>query len=176
MIVQPHIRANWIALGLFLLGLIAIIIALQVPAMAAALRDLERSGYFGAVVAGALYGLSLTSATATVVFANIPETFNPVLIALLGGFGAMLYDVGVFGLTRRRSVHDRVQGLIDRFHHHPRLPRWASYLIGAVLIASPLPDELGAIFFGTSAVPVRVFLALSFALNTLGILVITGIF
>lgn len=169
-------RAQWVGGGLFILGVIATLVALKIPATADALHDLERSGYFGALVSGVLYAISLTAATATVVFANIPDRFNPVLIALVGGFGAMIYDLGIFVLTRRDGFRGRVSSMFEHFHHHPRLPRWLSYAIGAVLIASPLPDELGAVFFGFKNIPMPMFLGMSFSLNALGILVITGVF
>lgn len=172
----PTRNQKWIGLGLFTIGLMATVIALHIPALSAALRDLERSGYFGAVVVGVMYGLSLTSATATLVFANIPDRFDPILIALAGGFGAMLYDVSIFAVSRRVDMRERVNMLTDAILHHHRLPRWLSFLIGGLLISSPLPDELGAGFLALSNAPVWLFLLLSFSFNAFGILVITGLF
>jgi hypothetical protein len=44
--------------------------------------------------------------------------------------------------------------------------------LGALIIASPLPDELGLVFLGISKLKTRYFLPLSFVLNFFGILII----
>ncbi len=172
----PEPARRWIGLGLFLIGMVATVIALQIPALSQAIKDLEHAGYFGAIVVGIMYAISLTSATATLVFAQIPDSLNPIMIAVAGGFGAMLYDISIFSLTRRTSFRERVAHWSEALTHHEKLPRWLSITIGAIIIASPLPDELGATFFGTSNLPFRPFLALSFSLNVAGILFVTGVF
>ena len=53
-----------------------------------------------------------------------------------------------------------------RFKHF----RWLTLLAGALLIASPLPDELGIALLGFSKVSTRYFAILSFVFNFLGIL------
>jgi hypothetical protein len=49
---------------------------------------------------------------------------------------------------------------------------WAMLVAGAIIIASPLPDELGVALMGIGEIRPRVFLPLSFAMNTLGIVIV----
>lgn len=175
-VVIPHPSQRWMSLGLFVIGLVGTLVALQIPAAREALEDLERSGYFGALVAGVMYGIGLTSVAATVIFANLPDSLNPILAALCGALGATLYDVGIFSLTRQPSIHDRMVAWTESITHHHRLPRNVSLVIGGLLIASPIPDEFAATFLGFSAIPMRTFVALSFGFNFLGILIINELF
>ncbi|OGG78335.1 hypothetical protein A3A36_01445 [Candidatus Kaiserbacteria bacterium RIFCSPLOWO2_01_FULL_52_12b] len=57
----------------------------------------------------------------------------------------------------------------------PRLFKWLIPFVGALIIASPLPDEAGLAMMGLSKMKTSVFIPISFALNFLGILAI-GIF
>ena len=50
--------------------------------------------------------------------------------------------------------------------------KWMMPLIGALIIASPLPDEIGVAMLGLSKMKNSLFIPLSFALNSAGILVI----
>ena len=45
-------------------------------------------------------------------------------------------------------------------------------LTGAIIIASPLPDELGLAMMGLSRVPIAAFIPISYTMNFLGILLI----
>jgi hypothetical protein len=51
--------------------------------------------------------------------------------------------------------------------------RWFITSIGALIIASPLPDELGLAFLGLSRIPFKLFVPISFVFNVIGIYIIT---
>src|SRR3989338_2180874 len=53
-----------------------------------------------------------------------------------------------------------------------RLFRWLSLFVGGLIIASPLPDELGISLLGFSKVKISRFVPLSFAINFIGIVLI----
>jgi len=55
---------------------------------------------------------------------------------------------------------------------HLRLFRWSMVLFGALVIASPLPDEIGLAMMGLSKVKTLLFIPISFSLNAFGILII----
>ena len=50
--------------------------------------------------------------------------------------------------------------------------RWLTPLIGAIIVASPLPDEIGLALMGLSGLRTAMFLPLSFILNFFGILAV----
>lgn len=82
-----------------------------------------------------------------------------------------------------RFVRDRVSKDLEYLLKLPRakkvtnifstiLPRMLWPFLGALIIASPFPDEIGIMMMGLSKVDQRVFLPLSFVLNGIGILAI----
>jgi len=48
--------------------------------------------------------------------------------------------------------------------------RWLLPFVGALVVASPLPDEIGLTLMGFAKLPTRIFLPLAFVLNALGLL------
>jgi uncharacterized membrane protein YeaQ/YmgE (transglycosylase-associated protein family) len=119
-----------------------------------------------------------TTAIATVILGEIAQEQNIFLTAVLGGAGAVIGDFIIF-----RFMRDHLAGDFDGFLKASKLRRWRLILhrgffrwlflfIGAMIIASPLPDELGLAFMGFSKMRTTPFLVTSFVLNTLGILVI----
>ena len=53
-----------------------------------------------------------------------------------------------------------------------KLFRWIIPFVGALVIASPLPDEIGVAMLGLSKMKNSYFILLSFLLNSAGILII----
>ncbi|MEM3555682.1 MAG: hypothetical protein QXF56_03120 [Candidatus Micrarchaeia archaeon] len=128
-------------------------------------------GYLGALVGGFFYTYGVTSPFSVVLFAALAETLNPTVAALLGGFGAMISDYLIF-----KSVEDALRKPITINHHKIKIPRIKSRLffllsipLAAVIIGSPLPDELAAALLGYEELDDRAFLLLSFAFNSLGL-------
>ena len=60
-------------------------------------------------------------------------------------------------------------------HFHGGALRWISPVIGALIIASPLPDELGIGLMGLSRLKSIYMIPISFAMNFLGIIAILSI-
>ena len=66
------------------------------------------------------------------------------------------------------------QSVWRRFHllFKRRFFRWITFLAGGLILASPLPDELGVAVLGFSKMRLKYFALLSFVFNFLGIAVI----
>ena len=54
--------------------------------------------------------------------------------------------------------------------------KWLSPIIGALIIASPLPDEFGIAFLGMSKVKTAVLMPISFFMNLIGIYALIAFF
>lgn len=126
-------------------------------------------------VAGVFFTSVLTVVPATVILFEITQSFNPYLIAAVGAVGAVIGDLFLF-LFVREAVSERKTLFLKEsqrrrlrtFFHHPFL-HWLLPLVGALLIASPLPDEFGLALMGLSRMNIRLFLAISFTMNFIGI-------
>lgn len=138
------------------------------------------SGFWliGSFIAGMLFVSVFTVAPAAAVLIELFQLNSLLGVALAGGLGALLGDWVVF-----RFLRDRVAGDLSYLLKHSGLRRliavfrlrcfrWLMPLVGALIVASPFPDEIGLALMGLSRLRTAVFLPLSFALNFLGILVI----
>lgn len=133
-------------------------------------------GYLGAFIAGFLFVSSFSAATGILILLVLAERLLPLEVAVLAGLGAVCGDLLIFrfvkdGLIEEiRPVFERFGGKHVALLLHTKYFSWSLPLIGALIIASPLPDEVGVSLMGISKMSTVKFLALSFALNSLGIL------
>ena len=138
--------------------------------------------YFGALIAGLLYAFGFTSPIATGIFLtmNPPNIF---LAAFLGGAGALLIDILIYKFTKisfeeefqdlgksnaiksiKRTIKKNLSG---------KILKYLNYLLAAVIIGSPLPDEAGiTILAGLSKINLIQLIIISYICNTIGIFVI----
>lgn len=135
--------------------------------------------YIGSFAAGIFFTSVFTTAPAVAAFVEIAQFNSIVIMALLGGLGAVLGDLIIFHFVKDRFAADvkyllalRGWRRLDFMIFHRRLFRWISVFLGALVIASPLPDEIGIALLGLSKIKNRNFIFLSYILNTLGILII----
>lgn len=99
-------------------------------------------------------------------------------MAILAGVGSMIGDMIIFTLLSKmmpghtKKTND-VQGILKVISHlrHTKY-RLALSVLGAIIIASPLPDELGLAMMGLGKVPWGAIAALTFVMNTLGIYIL----
>lgn len=134
--------------------------------------------YLSSFVAGLFFTSLFTIAPASVALAKLSETTAPVGVALCGAAGAMVGDLILF-LFIRDSLAEDVIELIKTSHYKRiisvfklRIFRWLVPFLGALVIVSPLPDEIGLSMMGFSKIPTVVMMPLTFLLNFIGILLI----
>lgn len=134
--------------------------------------------YIGSFIAGIFFTSAFTTAPATAAFVELAQFNSVIIMALLGGLGALAGDLIIFCFVKDRFSSD-IRYLLalkgkQRLHFifHRKLFRWISVFLGALIIASPLPDEIGIALLGMSKIKNRHFVIVSFVLNTLGILII----
>jgi hypothetical protein len=134
--------------------------------------------YLGIFLAGMLFTSIFTTATSIVILINLAETVNPLVLGLIGGMGAVLGDYILFRFMRD-TILDDVKYLAsfareNRFStiFKTRLFRFFLPFLGAVILASPFPDELAITLFSMSKINSRLFLGISYIFNSAGILLI----
>lgn len=138
-------------------------------------------GYFGSLIAGIFYSYGFTAAPATAILLILAKTQNIFLAAILGGLGSLFTDLVIFKFIRS-SFSDEIEKLSkEKFilFIGNNILRWKWLkkallpVLGAVIIASPLPDEIGVSLFAVSKqIPDKLFALISFLLNTTGIFVV----
>ena len=133
----------------------------------------------GAFLTGIFFASTFTVAIAASVFWTFGQTHNPLLIALIGGFGAFVGDSFIFKFLRDDLIND-FEYLEKLFPQttakrilHSKLTLWLAPIVAAILIASPLPDEVGLLMLAGIRLKYQHFFMLSYSLNTAGILIIS---
>lgn len=132
------------------------------------------------ITAGVLYTSFLTAPISVAMLVILAQENNPVLTAALAGLGAVLGDFLIVKFFRERissevmefsrQLHlQKINRILQKLHLDFLTP-----LIGAIIIASPLPDELGLMMLGVSKLNYRQIALISYILNTAGILLIVA--
>lgn len=131
----------------------------------------------GAVVAGVMYTSFLTAPLSVVALYLLSQKVDPILLGLVAGAGAMLGDLLIvqffrkvfrgFSALRQTSLFEWIKKELRALHLDI-----LAILLGAIIVASPLPDELGLILLGASNLSTPKLMTLTYILNTLGILTI----
>jgi uncharacterized membrane protein YdjX (TVP38/TMEM64 family) len=136
-------------------------------------------GYFGAFISGIMYSYSFTAAPATAILLILAANKNIILTGIVAGIGALLADIIIFRFIRH-SFADEIERLSKESFFKKiaqRLPRavdkYIVPVIAGIIIASPLPDEIGVSMLASCRIiSVRIFMLLSYVLNTAGIFVV----
>lgn len=127
-------------------------------------------------LSGIFFVFIFTTAPSVAVLVDLLKEDTPLLVAVFAGLGAVVGDVVIFRFIKS-SLTDHI---LEFFHHlrerffpdspQRQLTRVLLGFLGAVVIASPFPDEIGLLLLGLSEIRLRYFIALAFILNFLGIL------
>lgn len=164
--------------AILVVSLMVFFLAVENPVFKAVITYIGNLGYLGAFVAGALFVSVFTVAPAAAMLFFISETLNPLIVAVFAGTGAVVGDYLVFRFLRDRVFDELLPvflknrgNVVVKLFRTPHFA-WLLPVVGALIIASPLPDEVGIGLLGASKLKNWQFLSLSFILNTIGILLI----
>ena len=174
-VAKRHLRQDFYIVAASIAAAWAIVRFGAVDALLAYAGDGVLAGSF---VAGAFFTSVMTTAPAIAVLGVLSLHGNLFLVALVGGAGAVCGDYLIFSFVRDR-LGDDLAYLIKRNGSprffkifHRKSFRWVLPFVGALIIASPLPDELGLVLLGVAKMSTRRFLAVSYAFNATGIFLI----
>lgn len=135
--------------------------------------------WLGSFIAGMFFTSIFTTAPAIITLGEIARANSILLTAFFGALGAVVGDLIILRFVRDRFsehlihlVGNKGGGVRLKTLIKLRYFRWLTFLVGGLIIASPLPDELGISLLGFSKIRPSFFIPLSFTFNFLGILVI----
>lgn len=165
-------------LAIVILSILVAIILAKTGSFEGLLTSTKEIRFIGSFIAGILFTSVFTAAPATVALGEIAQSNSIVMVAIIGGLGALMGDLIIF-----RFVKDKLSEDLTNFFKISKLEKlkslsktnslkWLTPLLGALIIASPLPDEIGVAMLGFSNIKNSAFIPLSFVLNSAGILLI----
>ena len=159
-------------------GIAAAVVLWRMKGFHDILLHLGSFGYFGAFFTGMLFVSTITAPIGTLMLLILAEKYSLVEIGLFAGAGAVVGDTLIFHYVKGGLAYD-LKDLYKRFGgshlthiFHTKYFRWTLPVLGALIIASPLPDELGVSLLGISKMKPLQFLLISFTMNVLGIFLI----
>lgn len=162
---------------LLFFGLFSAFILSRLPIFESFVQYISKIGYFGAFLSGVLFASTFTVATGGLLLISLANTINPFGLVFAGACGAVFADLLIFHFVKN-NVSAEITPIYDKFlaHHHlkkilhTRYFSWTLPVLGALIIASPLPDELGVSLMGISAMTIGRFALISFLSHTLGMI------
>lgn len=129
-------------------------------------------------LSGIFYTSFLTLPLSIILLVAMASHLDPYVLAVIGGMGAIIGDLVIikifrtifsfFSFVRHQDNFKRLKKTL-RFYHLDLV----AIILGSIIIASPLPDELGLILLGASKLSYFRLAILAFFLNSFGILIIT---
>ncbi|MBU4536477.1 hypothetical protein KJ603_00370 [Patescibacteria group bacterium] len=143
--------------------------------------SLDGLSWLGIIFAGMFFTSIFTTTPAIILLGVFTETTPLYLIAILGGLGAIIGDYIIFYFVRNKVSKDLNQLLATApksrisLIFKKELFKFFLPFLGAIIIASPLPDEVGIMMLGISKISKKNFILLTFVLNSIGIFVVAWI-
>lgn len=135
---------------------------------------------FASFITGIFFTSAFTLAPASVSFVHLSQQSPVEGIVIWGALGAMCGDLILFFFVKDRFADDlksvikpsRWKKMLKSFHFG--FLKWLAPIIGALIIASPIPDEFGMTLMGMSKVRLIVLIPVTFIMNVLGIYLLIG--
>lgn len=162
------------------LGILVTLILVRLGIIDALVGSVGNYTILASFVAGLFFTSTFTIAPASVAIAHIASHAPTPIIATWGALGAMCGDLVLFFFIRDKFSEDlksafgpsKVKHFLHSFHFG--FLKWLAPVLGALIIASPLPDEFGISLLGMSKIRTSVLMPISYAMNFFGIYLIVG--
>ncbi len=166
-------------IAIVILSIFAALVLIQTQILAQILATTQEYKLFGSFFAGIFFTSIFTTAPSIVALGEIAQMQSVIQVAFFGALGALIGDLIIFRFIKDRlsdhlmeMMKHQIAGTKLKFKHHLTFFRYLTFFIGGIIIASPLPDELGVGLLGLSKMNMRWFIPVAFIGNFIGILLI----
>jgi hypothetical protein len=136
----------------------------------------------GPFIAGILYVSASTAALGILMLSDLSQKLSAIEIAIIAGLGGVLADFLLFRYFRNNllseitPIYNKLGGhRLTKLMQH-RLLRWSLPIIGAIILASPFPDELGISLMGITKIKSYQFVLLCLVLDITGVFLLVSAF
>lgn len=143
-----------------------------------AVASIDQLGYLGIFLSGMFFVSTFTVAPAGIVLFSLAELHHPVVVGILAGLGGVTGDYIIFRflkdgvLEELKPLFGEMSGShISKIFQTPYFA-WFAPVLGALIVISPLPDEIGVGLMGLSRLKHWQFLGISLVLNSFGMFLI----
>lgn len=161
------------------LGVIIALILINTGYTEVFINQLGALGYLGVFIVGFFFVSTFTVIPAAALMFIFAQTYDPWAVSIIGALGGVIADYFGYIFIRDRLFAE-LKPLLKSAHLYPRFnfvhSKYFGYLapvVGAIIIASPLPDEPGLALLGTKKFNKWLFFSVVFLINIVGIYLIT---
>jgi hypothetical protein len=146
---------------------------------------LNGNAYLGVLIGGGLFAFAFTAPLATAFFIALNPS-NILLAAVIGSFGAVLMNLAFFSFLRISFIDEfrvlerthpvKVLNRVMERNLGHKIKAYLLYAVAGLMLASPLPDEVGILMFaGLAHIRERYLAILSFVLHLIGLYIILSL-
>lgn len=144
--------------------------------------NLGKDNYFSPLIGGILLALGF-SAPFSVGFFFLLQPENLLFTALLGGLGAMVGDMIIFKTIKysfteefkeleKKKIIKKIEKIVEK-NKNVLIRHYLLYIFAGIIIATPLPDEIGiSMLAGLTTINPLKLAAISFLIHTIAIFLI----
>lgn len=167
---------------LLILSIILAYYLFKNPFIGNLIENLKNFSYIGDFIAGGLLSFGFFAPFA-IGFFIIAKPENILLTVLIGGLGSSLADLLIFRFIKFSFINEfndlkktnairEINKIFDK-NFNVRIRHYLLYIFAGILIATPLPDEIGvSMLAGLTTIKQKILFITSFILHCLAILVI----
>jgi uncharacterized membrane protein YdjX (TVP38/TMEM64 family) len=166
-------------LAIVALSVVVAVMLVQSHTIDSLLDASQEFGHIGSFFAGMFFTSIFTTAPAIATLGEISLRMGIVETALWAALGSVIGDMLIFRFVKDRIADDLLEILPHKRGARRfakllkfRFFRYLTFFAGGLIIASPLPDELGVGLLGLSKMREVYFVPLSFVFNFIGIFTI----
>lgn len=171
-------RYHYKKLTILVLSIILAYYIFNIPEITSLVGDLSKTNYIGVFIAGIFLAFGPTAPFAAGFFITY-EAESILIASIIAGLGSLLADMFLFRFIRASFLDEfqelektKVIKIIQKnFHSKPfhKLKTYLFYSIIGILIASPLPDEIGlSMIAGLTHIKAKPLAVISFILHAIG--------
>ena len=178
----PFLKFKYPKLFILVICILAAYFLFSNPIVQSSINTLQEFRYLGLFVAGMLFAFGFSAPFAVGFFITLqPQSI--ILAGLIAGMGALFSDILIFRfikisfmdefeeLKKTKIILNTQKAMNKGFGL--RISNYLLYAFAGILIASPLPDEVGVTMLaGLTKIKAYVLATISFILNTFGIIII----
>jgi len=170
-----HIHLRYKNLTVLFLSIVLAIILSRSEPLHNIFLHLGTLGYLGALLGGMLFVWIFTMPTGLLILLTLNGIMPSLELAIVATLGAMIGDLVIFKFVRDdllgevREIYSHFGGRHLTHILHSKYFHWTLPVIGAIIVASPFPDEIGVSLMGISKMKTYKFILVSLILNFSGI-------
>lgn len=172
---NPHHRHKRRNLFLLILGVLLAVFLARSPLLTMFLDHFSTYPLLIAFIGGMLFASTFTVATGGIVLIKLSGLYSPIFLILFAGLGAAFCDYLIFSLIKNKApthIAPVYKNLINKSHLHKILHThyfaWTLPVLGAIVMASPIPDEVGVSLMGLSKLSGIKFLLIALSSHLIG--------